>query len=120
MPWTYSQTTGVLTDPSGNVAASNGYSGAGRGRNNQSMENVANTGPIPRGSYRIGDAHHSAHTGPVSMNLSPAGATNTFGRSAFRIHGDNLSHTASQGCVILGRDVRERINGSTDRTLIVQ
>jgi hypothetical protein len=120
MPWIYSQTTGVLTDPDGNIAASDGYSGAGRGRNNQSMENVANVGPIPRGSYRIGTAHHSAHTGPVSMALSPVAATHTFGRSAFRIHGDNLSHTASHGCVILNRSVRERINASTDRTLVVQ
>lgn len=120
MPWTYRQTTGVLTDPNGNIAASNGYSGAGRGRNNQAMERAANVGPIPRGSYRIGGAHMSSHTGPVSMNLSPTGATNTYGRSAFLIHGDNVTHTASQGCVILSRDVREQINNSTDRTLVVQ
>jgi len=54
------------------------------------------------------------------MDLSPSAATNTFGRSAFLIHGDNLSHTASHGCVILRRDVRERISASTDRTLVVQ
>jgi len=120
MPWTYSQTTGILKDPEGNVATRDGYSGGGLGRNNQAMENVSNVGPIPRGSYRIGSSHHSAHTGPVTMDLSPSAATNTFGRSAFLIHGDNLSHTASHGCVILRRDVRERISASTDRTLVVQ
>lgn len=118
MPWTYNQQTGVLTDRSGDVAASNGYSGSGRGRNNRAMEREAETGPIPRGSYRIGTARQSAETGAASMALIPTGGTNTFGRGSFAIHGD--SRAALHGCVILGRDVRNRISESTDRILIVQ
>lgn len=120
MPWTYNQRTGTLTAPDGQVAATDGYSGAGQGRNNPGMENQPNVGPIPRGSYRIRSARHSAHTGPVSMDLAPNVGTDTYGRSAFLIHGDNLTHTASHGCIILRRDVRVQINQSTDRELIVQ
>jgi hypothetical protein len=54
------------------------------------------------------------------MDLAPAVGTDTFGRSAFLIHGDNLTHTASHGCIILRREVRVQINQSTDRELIVQ
>ncbi|MFM0738160.1 DUF2778 domain-containing protein [Paraburkholderia xenovorans] len=120
MPWTYNQRTGALTAPDGQVTATDGYSGAGQGRNNPAMERERNVGPIPRGNYRIGSARHSVRTGAVSMDLAPNVTTNTFGRSAFLIHGDNLTHTASHGCIILRRDVREQINGSTDRELIVQ
>lgn len=120
MPWTYNQTTGSLRDPQGQAVASNGYSGNGQGRNNSAMEQTPNVGPIPRGRYRIGHARHSTHTGPVSTDLTPQTGTNTFGRSAFLIHGDNISHTASNGCIILPRSVREQINSSTDREIVVQ
>jgi len=120
MPWTYEQRTGTLTNPEGRVVASDGYSGAGQGRNNPAMEREPNVGPIPRGSYQIRGARHSVRTGPVSMDLSPNVGTSTFGRSAFLIHGDNSTHTASHGCIILRRDVREDINRSTDRELVVQ
>jgi hypothetical protein len=120
MPWTYNQRTGTLTAPDGQLTATDGYSGAGQGRNNPAMESEANVGPIPRGIYQIRSARHSVHTGPVSMDLAPGTGTHTFGRSAFLIHGDNLTHTASHGCIILRREVREQINGSTDRELIVQ
>jgi hypothetical protein len=120
MPWTYNQTTGSLRDPQGQVVAEDGYSGAGQARNNSTMEQMSNVGPIPRGRYRIGNARHSVHTGAVSMDLRPQTGTNTFGRSAFLIHGDNISHTASNGCIILRRNIREQINSSTDREIVVQ
>lgn len=119
MPWTYFQSTGVMQDPEGNPIAT-GYSGFGDGRNNTAMEQVPNIGPIPRGSYRVGHARISTHTGPVSMDLMPIAATQTFGRSGFLVHGDNLSHTASHGCIILARAVREKIDRSTDRELTVK
>ncbi|BCQ27646.1 DUF2778 domain-containing protein (plasmid) [Caballeronia sp. NK8] len=120
MPWTYNRTDGTLTDPQGNVVARNGYSGAGEGRNNPAMEDVQNVGPIPQGSYAIAHARHSTRTGPVSMDLAPEVGTHTFGRSAFMIHGDNLSHTASHGCIILPRSTRTQIEESADRRLVVQ
>ncbi|MFP6562319.1 tlde1 domain-containing protein [Paraburkholderia sp. B3] len=120
MPWTYIQSTGSLTDPQGHPIASNTYSGAGLGRNNGAMGQTPNVGPIPRGRYSIGNARHSPHTGPVSMDLTPQAGTNMFGRSAFLIHGDNLTHTASNGCISLPRTVRDQINRSTDRELVVR
>lgn len=119
MPWTYSQSTGVLRDPQEQIVAT-GYSGSGAGRNNSALEHQRNVGPIPRGAYRIGIARHSVRTGPVSLDLMPDAATQTFGRSAFLAHGDNLSHTASHGCIVIPRHAREQIAGSVDRQLIVQ
>jgi hypothetical protein len=44
-----------------------------------------------------------------------------FGRSGFLMHGDNirLPGTASEGCIILPRDLREAIWNSADHTLEV-
>ena len=62
-----------------------------------------------------------ASTGPFTLVLAPAPGTETHGRSAFRIHGDSirLPGTASHGCIILPRPVREAIWASGDRDLEV-
>lgn len=119
MPWTYHQSTGALSAPQG-LGVATGYSGAEMGKNNPLTEGEKNVGPIPRGTYQIRPAHFSPHTGPLSMDLVAMPNTHTLGRYAFLIHGDNPSHTASQGCIILSRGIREQINGSSDRILIVQ
>jgi hypothetical protein len=95
-----------------------GYSGTGDGRNNPAMENVENVGPIPTGEYRIGAVHNHTQLGPTVMNLDPIGH-NAQGRTAFRIHGDNIGNDASHGCVILNRDIRKRVAVSLDRILNV-
>ena len=57
------------------------------------------------------------------MSLTPNAANNMFGRSEFKIHGDLIDapgqHKASDGCVILSRDVREQIWQSGDHDLHV-
>jgi RHS repeat-associated protein len=87
-----------------------GYSGsADGGRNNPALQNVQNVGPIPRGTWITGPPRGTAadagHTGPNTMNLTPADGGNPCGTtrncSAFRMHGDNPTHTASTGCIIL-------------------
>lgn len=42
------------------------------------------------------------------MNLDPDDGNEMFGRSLFRMHGDNaaMNHTASDGCIIMGLAVR--------------
>ena len=117
--WTYSQSTGELTHDGQHVAT--GYSGAGPGRNNPDMQASQGQGPIPQGSYTIGSARQGRHTGPATMNLDPQPGTQTFGRDLFRVHGDSVAHpgTASEGCVILPRNVRDRLAHSADRTLRV-
>jgi hypothetical protein len=120
MPFTYSQSTGQLHQDGQLVAT--GYSGAGHstvsGRNNSAMQDQPNRGPIPQGLWSIGPDSHHATKGPVVMRLAPIGHT-AFGRSGFLIHGDNSVNDASEGCIILNREARERIARSGDTSLTV-
>jgi hypothetical protein len=118
--WTYSQTTGELQQDREHVAT--GYSGAGEGKNNPAMQNVANVGPIPRGNWTIiGPPTDTRDHGPCVLRLEPAAETDTRGRSGFLIHGDSKAQpgTASHGCIILPRAVREQVWQSGDRALEV-
>jgi type VI secretion system (T6SS) effector TldE1-like protein len=118
--WTYAQNTGELQQDGRHAAT--GYSGAGEGRNNPAMESVPNVGPIPRGEWRIiGPPRNSADHGPYVLKLEPTADTETFGRSGFLMHGDSKQHpgSASQGCIILPRAVRESVWNSGDRDVKV-
>lgn len=121
MAWKYSQTTGRLIDPNGDVAGI-GYSGRGVGLNNPLQQDVPDVGPIPQGDWTIGEFFDDpGGKGPVVAHLTPMDGTETFGRSGFMIHGDNdaMNHTASEGCIILLRSLRAMVAASTDRVLIV-
>lgn len=41
------------------------------------------------------------------------------GRSGFLMHGDNVKHDASQGCIIMLRTVRDLVSNSEDKQLTV-
>ena len=117
--WTYRQGDGALSHD-GEVVA-HGYSGHGVGVNNPSAEAIAGVGPIPRGRYTFGAPHVSARVGPYAMALEPHAGTNTHGRSDFLCHGDNAAanRTASRGCIIMSRGVRQAIWASGDHALEV-
>ena len=102
MPFTYCQSTGILTFPDG-AQTMQCYSGIAEGFDNHAMQDVMNTGPIPVGTYVIGPAFDHPQCGPLTMRLTPTPETDTFGRSGFCVHGDNTArnHTASHGCVIV-------------------
>lgn len=119
MTWTYSQASGNLSHDGELVAT--GYSGAGEGKNNPAMQEVHNVGPIPVGSYTIEEPINTKTHGPYAMHLIPGAENEMFGRSAFLIHGDSVVRpgTASEGCVILPRPIREQIWNSGDRVLEV-
>jgi len=121
MVWTYSQSNGELRH--NGVLIGTGYSGAGlnssTGRNNSSMQHIANQGPIPTGQYLIGNSYNHPQKGPTSMNLTPVGHI-ALGRSGFMIHGNNVQNNASQGCIILGPAIRQQIASSADNQLTVQ
>ena len=119
MPWRYCQQTGTLL--LNDKIIGTGYSGKGVGKNNPNMEQVKNVGPIPRGNYTIGPAYTHPNKGPIAMNLTPNDHTTTYGRSYFMIHGDSRVHpgSASEGCIILTRDIRNRIDTSGDKVLEV-
>ena len=118
--FTYSQSTGTMTDPTG-AALATGYSGNGDTMNDPDSQNVEGHGPVPQGTYRIGPANTVPHLGPIAMALTPDPANTMFGRSGFFIHGDNvlMNHTASEGCIILDRTSRQTIANSDDRVLTV-
>ena len=125
--WEYSQSHHTLVwvdDKTGRrtPVSDKGYSGKGEGLNNPDMQHVRNTGPIPRGEWTIDPKENRPHgTGPASLPLTPRPGTDTHSRTDFLIHGDNAKHnyTASEGCISLPRDVRDRIAASGDPNLRV-
>lgn len=119
MTWRYDQATGEMS-VDGEVVAT-GYSGAEDGKNDPMAQSEHNIGPIPRGKYAIGEPSDTKTHGPYVLHLTPDAANEMFGRSGFLIHGDSVVHpgTASEGCIILPRAVRERIWQSGDTQLEV-
>ena len=115
--WTYSQTSGEILHDGEFVGT--GYSGTQGGRNNPDAQNVQNVGPIPRGLYTIGDRYDDPHLGPCVMHVDPMPGTQTFGRSEFRIHGNNIDNDASKGCLVAGPSIRILIAASDDKQLTV-
>jgi hypothetical protein len=119
--WTYQQSTGRLSHDGTFVAF--GYSGDAAHRDNPDADHLSNRGPIPRGRYAIGPVIRIASKGPVVIDLEPTleQRPRMHGRGGFLIHGDSIARpgTASQGCIILGRRVREGIVASLDRDLEV-
>lgn len=104
------------------VVLGHGYSGRDHAKNNPAEEAAKGVGPIPEGRWTIGQHYTSGQTGPFTIVLTPNRGTNTFGRSDFRIHGDKISApgSASHGCIILARTVREKIfdTGDIDLTVV--
>lgn len=116
--WTYNQKTGLLSHNS--VSQGFGYSGHGQGLNNPKMEMVHSVGPIPKGVWEIGMFFDDKHLGPCVAALRPTDQE-VYGRGGFFIHGDNrlMNHTASDGCIILSRQLREDIKSSGETLLEV-
>jgi hypothetical protein len=118
--YTYRQSTGLLARDG--VALLNGYAGHGAGVNNPAMQDQHDIGPLPEGRYVMTALINSPHTGLATIILDPDPANRMFGRSGFRIHGDNsaANRTASNGCIIAGHAPdRTNIWNSGDRSLEV-
>jgi RHS repeat-associated protein len=125
LEWQYSQSSGQLNHVSGQTGVTlvgTGYSGHGLGLNNPAMQNVQNVGPIPQGTWTI-EPQQNNTTGsgrnlPASMRLSPHDEIN---RAGFLIHGDNGrgDQSASTGCIILNREIRNQIGRSNNNILKV-
>src|SRR5207245_11043197 len=98
-----------------------GYSGAGASKNCPADQAKHNLGPIPRGFYEIQPPRDTIEHGPFVLALLANQENRMNGRGGFLIHGDSLQNpgTASQGCIILGRAIRQRIWESGDRDLKV-
>ncbi len=120
MSWLYVQSTGELCDASGQIIAK-GYSGFGKGKNNPDLQQVPDIGPIPCGIYEILPPRDTPTHGPFVLPLQPDAANQMFERSGFLIHGDSIKMpgTASYGCIIMPRAIREGIWASQDHQLKV-
>jgi hypothetical protein len=122
--WTWDQSAGELRRDGAFVGK--GYSGNGRGKNNPSLQAAKGVGPIPRGKWKLTSVYDSKNTGPYTVVVQAQDGTvddvhQPTGRSAFRIHGDSVKNpgTASHGCIILPRILRERMWKSGDHLLEV-
>ena len=89
--------------------------------NNPDMQYVRGVGPLPQGRYHIDGVYNSKQVGPYALILRPEPGTDTKGRGDFRVHGDNKSgnHSASNGCIIMPRGVREQMWLFKDHTVQV-
>lgn len=120
--WTYSQSTGKLTAADG-VLEGIGYSGHGEGVNNPNLQALPNIGPIPQGRYSIGHFFDDPVKGPIVAHLIPDSSNEMFGRSGMMLHGDAVGHVgeeiASEGCIIMGRAIRQAVAASSDALLTV-
>lgn len=126
--WLYRQSTGDLehvNNETGKIThVAKGYAGKGEGRNNPDMQDVEKVGPLPRGKYEIGEqkdqvTRQGGHKLPAAMRLTPIDVEQTSRPGGYLIHGDNSSHTASEGCIILDRVYRNQIAKSGDNVLRV-
>jgi hypothetical protein len=98
-----------------------GYSGQPQCKNDPDKCSEHNAGPIPPGIYSIQAPVDTKTHGPYVMWLTPDPKNEMFGRSAFGIHGDSVVHpgTASEGCIIMPRSVREAVYKNADLELEV-
>ena len=122
--WTYYQNSGELYKADGELLAT-GYSGFGPGKNAPRWQDHPDVGPIPCGTYTIGVpqcVEVAGPHGPFVLPLTPDASNQMFGRSGFLIHGDSVVSpgSASKGCIIFARVVREQIAASGDHDLTVE
>lgn len=121
MPWNYQNSSGRTFDPDF-VLVAIGYSGRyPDGKNKPEMMKVKDVGPIPTGIYKIGEPVDTVTHGPYVLPLTPDPGNEMFGRSGFLIHGDSVLHpgTASEGCIVLPRNIREMMWNSPDHVVKV-
>jgi hypothetical protein len=119
MTWTYRIDSGEMLEDG--VVAGRGYSGKDECKNQSDLDCVKNRGPIPKGRWKIGPAFTHPQKGPLCIPLAPLPGTETYGRSGFLIHGDSRAFpgSASEGCIVIGPLVRDRIAKSKDKVLEV-
>jgi hypothetical protein len=126
--WTWEISTGTLYDDLMNSFAK-GYSGFPPYTNDLSAQNKIMIGPIPEGNWTMtGVEENNPKLGPFVIVLEPDGETTVsvaaMGREpdTFPIHGERKEPPpgyASDGCIILPRQIREQIWSSTDHDLKV-
>jgi hypothetical protein len=120
MAWVYEIVSGRLYDSAGAIVAI-GYSGQPDHKNDPQSVSLHDQGPIPPGRYDINAPVDTVTHGPFVLSLTPDPSNQMFGRGGFLLHGDSVvaPGTASEGCVIMPRTIREQVWQSGDRELHV-
>lgn len=104
MTWTYSQSTGILRRPDGEIIAI-GYAGRNDGLNNPALQSTFETGPLPRGFYSmVTYLEKHPRLGLCVILLEPRDNSMMFGRGGFAIHGLDMKDIlhSSHGCIVVG------------------
>ena len=106
-PYTYSQSAhhfwGMAYDGS-NIDTTSACCGAsGSCRNNPSCQCIVSTGPLPQGSYTLGNMY-TFKSCINSYDLYPAAGNSMCGRSGFLIHCGGCSGNPSAGCIVIESD----------------
>jgi hypothetical protein len=115
--WLYVQSSGDLFQDK--IYVKTGYSGAvPDGKNKPDQECKKDTGPIPRGWYKIGPAESKPTVVSLPLTADDPKYCNP-PRDGFLFHGDNTTGTASTGCIVVDRKTREKIRDSGDTRLRV-
>jgi len=103
-PYTYSQSghhfygtayDGSYIDTTGCCCGQSGSC-----RNNPSCQCQVSVGPLPQGSYTLGNMMTFKGM-PYCYELYPSGSNNMCGRSGFLIHGGGCSGNPSEGCIVI-------------------
>ena len=125
MSWYIETSTGKLYTPQGYYVAT-GYAGGNMGKNPEGVNNPALQdqhciGPLPQGLYTMGTPVEGLPVGAFAIPLTPDPANTMYGRSGFFCHGDNqaMNESASEGCFVMGRNIREQLASSSDQQIQV-
>ena len=118
MNWKFVIKTGHIYDPLGNKVWT-GYAGGNEGKNPEGVNNplmvsVAKVGPLCPGFYTMESPLPTSHLGPFAIPLTPDATNVMFGRRGFYCHGDRTQpppRSASEGCIIAARAVRDQMWG---------
>eukprot|EP01036_Dinobryon_divergens_P022246 gene22246-30488_t len=103
-PYTYSQSKhhfygtaydGSYIDTTGCCCGQSGSC-----RNNPSCQCQVSVGPLPQGTYTLGNMYTFKGM-PYCYDLYPAASNNMCGRSGFLIHGGGCSGNPSEGCIVI-------------------
>ena len=103
-PYTYSQSAhhfyGTSYDGSyiDTTGCCSGQSGSCR--NNPSCQCKVSVGPLPQGTYSLGNMMTFKGM-PYCYELYPASSNSMCGRSGFLIHGGGCSGNPSEGCIVI-------------------
>jgi len=103
-PYTYSQSGhhfyGAAYDGSyiDTYGCCSGQSGSCR--NNPSCQCQVSVGPLPQGTYTLGNMMTFKGM-PYCYELYPASSNSMCGRSGFLIHGGSCSGNPSEGCIVI-------------------